>query len=273
MNNQPDCYDPTLLFKPQWAYATPPGYRDELYLIPFQFGVPATGQLVQGLTVQMDDDVPFYLRAIVFPQIADFQLVGGVSNPGLVRVYDSRGNPLTDGLVLFMGAWGESGFLNVNAFGFSFEPEVPCDPGGNLRFDFQLSSEGTFAQETFTPGPGSIQFYAALFGAVGNNVTIQLINPGAPNVPLSGVVVTAGAAVHVQITLATNGASVVTSTFANIAALIASSAALSAVIGAVVIAAGTASALAQTPLTGGTNGSTGNIVQGTLIGVKRWRAC
>ena len=273
MNIQSDCYDPTLLFKPQWAYQTPAGYRDELYLIPFQFQVPSTGQLVQGLTVQMDDDVPFFLRAIVFPQIADFALGGGIAQPGVVRIYDTRGNPLTDGLVLFMGAWGESGFQGVNAWGFPFEPEVPCDPGGNLRFDFQISSSGSFAQFTFTPGPGSIEFFAAVFGAAGNNVTIQLINPGAPNVPLSGAVVIAGAVTHVQITLATNGASVITSTFANVAALIASSAALSAVIGSIVLAAGTASALAQTPLAGGTNGSTGNIQQGTLIGVKRWRNC
>lgn len=273
MNIQSDCYDPTLLFKPQWAYPTPAGFRDEIYLIPFEFAVPATGQLIQGLTVQMDDDVPFFLRAIVFVQIADFALAGGIANPGLVRVYDSRGNPLTDGLILFMGAWGESGFQGVNAWGFPFEPEVPCDPGGNLRFDIQLQSTGSAATFTFSPGPGSIEFFAQLFGAVGNNVTIQLIDPGAPNVPLSGAVVLAGAVVHVQITLATNGASVITSTFADVAALIASTPALNAVIGTIVLAAGTASALAQTPLAGGTNGSSGNIVQGTLIGVKRWRIC
>ena len=264
------CFDPTVFFKPQWAYRTPAGYRDEMYLIPFTFSLLMNGSLVMNLPVQLDDDVPFILRAIVFPAVGSQVLSAGVGFPGLVRMRDSHGNPVTDGLVYTFGPWGQSGLQNENAFGFCFEPEIECAPGGTLLFDFQLSSSGFLASLLEIFGAGSLTFIAAVFGAIGNTFNIELINPGAPNVPLSVAVV----GTTVEVTLATNGASVITSTLTQVANIINSTPAAAALMFAFVGGVGStvATALASTPLAGGDNGSTFDL-NGTLIGVKRWKEC
>jgi hypothetical protein len=268
--NRPGCYDPSLLFKPQWAYKTPDGYRDEPYLIPFTFSVLMNGSLVSSLPLQLDDDAPYLWRAIVFPAVGP--LVGSPNGfPGLVRIRDSHGNPITDGLVYALGAYGLSGLANQNAFGFPIEPEIECAPGGTLLFDFQMSSTGAEASFLFAAALGTLLFYSTIFGTSGNALTIQLINPGAPNVPLSVALV---GGIHVQVTLATDGGGVITSTLADVAAIINSTPAIAAVMLAKVqtIPLDLATALAQTPLAGGLNGSAHDL-NGTLIGVKRWREC
>jgi hypothetical protein len=270
MSYRPGCYNPDLLFKPQWAYKTPAGYRDEPYLIPFTFRLLMDGSLHSSIPLQLDDDAPYIWRAILFPAVGPL-LGGGFSFPGLVRIRDSHGNPLTDGLVYSLGAYGLSGMNNQNAFGFPIEPEIECSPGGTLLFDFQMSSTGFYASFLFNAALGTLLFYATIFGTAGNALTIQLIDPGAPNVPLSVALV---GGVHVQVTLATNGGSVITSTLADVAAIINGTPAIAAVMLAQVqsVPLDLATALAQTPLAGGSNGSVGNL-NGTLIGVKRWREC
>lgn len=274
------CEVPSALYKPQWAYQTPDGYRDDFYVIPFSFQVPADGLLHLGFPVQLDDDVPYIVRGIIFPMIGTAQplynQIPPLAFPGLVRTWDSHGNPLAEGLVLALGVWAQSGFSDaktptgINAFGFPIEPEVECSPGGAVIFDFQLNTNAVPA--TFTDGSGSLLFASSVYGTGGNATTIQLVNPGAANVPLS--VAVAGSAVTV--TLATDGASALTSTWSQVAAAINGSAAAAALMSAVVLQNGStvAAAIGLTNLASGAAANPVPItVTGSLIGVKRFRDC
>jgi hypothetical protein len=270
------CYNPSLRYKPQWAYPTPPGYRDETFLMPFLFEVPGTGAKIESLPWQLDDDQPYIIRGMVFPQIGLANET--MMNPGLCRIRDSHGNPLSDGLILSLGAWCQSGVAlgttverGLNAFGFPIEPEIECAPGGVLLFDFQISTNAAVASFSKTVAAETITFFAGLFGTAGNAFTIQLIDPGAPNIPLS-VAVFVG--VQVQVTLATDGASVITSTFTEVRDIV-NTLALSGVMLARI--SGTTpnqviTAQGATPLTGGAV-SDEIYLNGCFIGVKRFKGC
>lgn len=277
------CQYPGDSFKPQWAYATPPGFRDEPYLIPFKFSIPADGLIHIGLPWSMDDDVPYILRGIIFPAIGTAQpganAVPPTAFPALCRMRDTEGNPLQNELVLALGVWGQSGFADsatptgINAFGFPVEPEVVCAPGGTVLFDFQISTDAVPASHVYTVGASTIVFAARVYGTAGNAYTIHLVNPGAPNVPLSVAVV--GTAVTV--TLATNGASTLITTLAQLAAAVNGNAAAVALMGAILTAGNgsdVATALGITALAGGL-AQAGDPVDltGTLIGVKRYTDC
>lgn len=276
------CQFPRDLFKPQFAYATPPGFRDEPYWVPFKFTIAADGLIHIGLPWSLDDDVPFILRGIIFPAIGTAQpganTIPTTAFPALCRIRDTEGNPLQDAPVLALGVWAQSGFpdtatpTGINAFGFPVEPEVVCAPGGTVIFDFQISTDAVPAALFQTVGGSSISFFARVYGTAGNAFTIQFTNPGAPNVPLSVSVI--GNAVNV--TLATNGASAITTTMAAAAAAVNSTPAALALIGAVVTEGGAdiATAFGPTALAGGLAQAGADIpLTGTMIGVKRFPEC
>lgn len=259
------CYAPRVLYKPQFAYKPRPGYREESFILPFNFSVPADGKLYENFPWKLDDDVPYLLKAMVFPEIGTSQQI----LPSLVRVRDTYGNPMSQGLVLSFGAQGQSGFAGINAFGFPFDCEVECEKGGVILFDFQIDANSS-------PGPGiaglsiagDLFVEANIYGVIGNSYSIALLDPGAPNVPLSVAVV----GNEVVVTLATDGGSAITSTYAQIAAAINASAAASALLIATSVSAVVAVALPQTPLSGGAP-ATNVQIQGTLLGAKLWKDC
>lgn len=256
-------------WRPQFAFQTPAGYRDEPYEVPFSFVVQADGQVYRSLPWQLDDDQPYLIRAVVFPEIGTAQ--NPALFPALCRITDTHGNPLSQGLVLALGVWSQSGFSSINAFGFPLADEVECAPGGVLLFDFQLNTNATIAFFAHTGAVETIEFDAAVFGTAGNAFSIQLINPGAANVPLS-VAVVAGA---VQVTLATNGASAITSTFQDVANIINSTPAAAAVMSAQLSGANPVeviTAFGPSSLAGGA-ASTSVPVNGTILGVKRFKEC
>jgi hypothetical protein len=270
------CYDRSDLYRAQWAIAEPDYAHDELFIVgPFSLSVAANGTLSLNLPTQLDDDVPFYLRAVYFGELDPGN--GFPGNGVLARLRDCFGNMLggelgtgAAGLIYALGAWG-SALDGVNAFGFTVEPEVECSPGGTLLWDFQVSSQGTAASFSKTGVSGSIEFVSAIMGAAGNGATIELLHTVAPNLPLSVAVV--GRAVTV--TLATNGASAISSTFAQVAAIINNTPAVQAVMFALLFTSNPAeviTALVTTPLAGGSNGGQTNLVA-TLIGVKRFVRC
>ncbi len=269
--------DPTRFFKPQWAYETPDGFRDETILIDFKFTVSGTGNPGQSVNLpwQLDDDQPFILRAIFFPQLGIGVDINNnlLTTPGLCRIWDTSGNPLSEGQILSLGAWCGNTIDNAaGAFGFPVEPDVTCSPGGALRFDFQLSTNARPAQAIVNGAGASLIFLRNIFGTAGNDLTsIELIDPGAPNIPLSVAVV---APRHVQVTLATDGASAITSTFPDVAAIINGDAAAGALIFAIAQGSTTEviTAHGQTNLVGGAAAEDIE-VRGTLIGVKRFPEC
>ena len=151
------------------------------------------------------------------------------------------------------------------------EQEVECSPGGTILFDFQLSSQGSAAEFTKTGVDGNIEFVSAIMGLAGDGATIELLHTAAPNLPLSVAVV--GRAVTV--TLATNGASAITSTFQDVQNIINNTAAVQAVMFALLFTTNPAeiiTALATTPLVGGANGAPTTLMA-TFIGVKRFERC
>lgn len=153
------CYEPGVLYKPEFAYQPPDGYRAETFVLPFSFKVNANGQLQTGIPWKLDDDVPWTWRGMVWPQVGTAQGInaggsgvnGLIGTPCLVALRDTRGNYLTTSsdptnLVLSMGASAQSGFSSINAFGFPFGCEVMCDPGGVVLFDFLIPPPGGIAQ-------------------------------------------------------------------------------------------------------------------------------
>jgi hypothetical protein len=212
--NRDRCIDPSIKYRPQWPRVAPKGLRYESHWVPFTFpAVPMTGQLVRQLPVQLEDDQPFIVTGIWFPQIG---MVNGVNafGSGLCRIWDTRGNPLSNGLVLGLGQWcnaGLDGFGNSFAPGWPIEDALECDPGSTLFFDFQLYTNAGVAVAAFFGVLESVQFFAGVYGVAGNGRTIELIDPGAPNVPLSIAILPDG--VSVQVTLATDGGGVITTTY------------------------------------------------------------
>ena len=148
------CYEPGILYKPEFAYQPPDGYRAESFVLPFSFQVTANGQLQTGLPWKLDDDVPWNWRGMVWPQVGTAQginaggagVAGLVGTPCLVALRDTHGNYLTtspnQNLVLGMGASAQSGFSSINAFGFPFGCEIPCEAGGVVLFDFLIPPPG-----------------------------------------------------------------------------------------------------------------------------------
>lgn len=281
--------NPVWRYKPQWAFKTPKGYRDELFLVPFHFVVPGNGQAIVSLPWQLDDDVPFIIRGIVFPEIGlnEGGFISGGNTPGMCRIRDTQGNPLSSnsipqsaanqqnfgGRILALGVWSQSAFGGRNAFGFPLDPEIECAPGGAVLFDFQLSTNATIAN-FFHPdllALGGIEFDAAVFGTAGNAFSIHVVNPGAPNIPLS-VAVVAGA---VTVTLATNGGGALISTFLQVEQIINNTPAVRAVMSAQLngaVAAEIMDAFGPSALSGG-EASVDIVLDGTLIGVKRFKEC
>ena len=272
------CWNPKLLYKPQYAYPIPSGYRDETFLVPFKFTNPGTGALVRGFPWSLDDDVPYLLHGLYFPQIAPFS--GPAFSPGYARIWDTHGNPLSDDLVLALGMLSMGGLWQdpqdftrqkVFAWGFPFEPYIECAPGGTLLFDFQLDTNAVVAAFFHAGIVAGINFTAGLWGLAGNVFTIQLINPGAANIPLSVAVV---GGVNVQVTLATNGAAAIISTFGDVANLLNTSPVTVGKMGATIFppASEVITAFGPSALSGGA-ASTPFELDGVLIGKKRFKAC
>ena len=225
------CYDKSKLYKPEWAYSTPKGYRAESFILPFSFSVLANGAIQENYPWHLDTDVPWVFKAAVFPQIGTAQAVNSpgynVGTPGLVRIRDTEGNPLTNDrqnqdCVLAFGAVGQSGFSGINASGFPFGLGVDCERGGVITFDFILPSVAVPASLLIIPG-FSVQ--AKVGGVGGNAITVAFVQAGL-NTPLTVAVV--GNAITVN--LATDGGGTITSSYSQAAAAIAASVAASALV-------------------------------------------
>jgi hypothetical protein len=289
------------LFKPQWAYPTPEGFRDEMFTVPFAFELDGDGRLVRSLPWSFDDDVPYLIRGIVFPQIGTHEPINGVTqNPAFCRIWEPHGNPLSsrglvnaDGpeyldLALALGVWGQSGYeeggQGINGWGFPIEPEIECPPGATVLFDFQMKTTAGIGILDVSGVDDIMEFVAGVIGVAGASFTIALLDPGAPNVPLSVALV---GGVNVQVTLATDGGSALISTFAQVVAAV-NAAALAGSIPApapnsafpimyayLIAGDGTdiAAAFVATPLVTGATASTDVYMTGVLLGVKRFQDC
>lgn len=266
----------TPLYKPQFAYGAPEGFHDEEFEVPVSFTFSGNGQLNRGLPWQLDDDMPMRIRGIYFRDLGPSQFA---ASPGYCRIWDTMGNPLSSDLVLALGMWGSGGIDsgdNRYAWGFPIEPEIECAPGGILQFDFKLQTSANIGSGALEDGIQSpVTIYNGRIG-VTTVKSITLVDPGAPNIALSvGVIGTA-----VTVTLATDGAGVITSTFVEVANAINASPLTAGVITAFPEAANdsafdpAALAVAQGPVAiPSGDASQETTIVGTIIGVKRLRDC
>lgn len=265
------CFNPQDRYKPAFAFRTPDGFWDEEYQIPFNFTVAGDGSPTFRNPIQMPDDAPWILRGIVFPQIGlSSGFMDGTRSPGFARLWDGRGNPMSKGLVLTLGVWCQSGYADVNAFGYWFADEVIFEPGGNSMMDLQLSTNATAAVANLIFGADSLILEANIYGTGGNGYTVNLIDPAAPNIPLSiGVVGTT-----VNITLETDGASAIVTTTQEVIDIINETAAAIALVMPWLAAGdGTEVVAADVAVLAGGAASTDIVVAGTLLGVKRRPLC
>lgn len=257
------CYNPADCYKPQWAYPTPEGFHDEPFIVDFSFTIPGDGGIYRFLPWQLDDDVAFLIRGIQWQQIGTGENPGPFNSPALVRITDTKGNPLSDDLVLSLGAWGQSPTGTVqNGAGFPIETEIVCDAGGTPVFDFQLSTTASVAA---LEQPNTLQtfvFDANVYGPAGNSITVALVAGAALAVAVAGDAVT--------VTLDSG-----VTTVAQVVAAINANAAASALILASSVGPApneVALAFAATALSGGATGEPITLV-GSLFGVKRFTGC
>lgn len=298
MINRRRCYDPSRIFKPQWAYSVPAGTRPEVFLVPFTFQVPADGLIHPGYPWRLDDDVPYVMHGIVFPQIGTGQQIqppppiapggplAGINYPvpALCRITDTQGNPLSpqsSAPVLALGVMSQSGFNSINAFGFPIEPAVLCSPGGVVLFDFQLSTNATPGYTTLTGVAESITVELAFFGTgpFTGPVALNLIDTGVPLTPLSITVGVIGITLTITVTLQDNGGGALVTTYAQLAAALNADPAVTAIASAYITGTNPNEILSTGVNAGdqqmliNANASTVVTVQGTIIGVKLFEDC
>jgi hypothetical protein len=262
---------------PDWAWQTPAGFRDEPFVLNFVFrDLLADGiTLHRSLPVQCEDDADFLVRSVLFPQLGlaprGSSIAGpGVSSPGRVRITTGNGQQLSRGLVLYSGIWCGAGMPNLLAVGGSLVDPLPVPAGGALSVDLQLATTGQPANASTTVNDTSLLVYANVFGVGGNGRTITIVDPGAPNSPLSVVL----AGVNATISLQTNALGAISTTFLALAQFVNSNALLAPLYVAEVLGVPVEEIVAPgvLNLVGGSAGSLVDIT-GAFIGVKRYKAC
>ncbi len=276
------CYDADLPYTPQNRFGTPAGFRDEDYFIPFTLilDTPLQGEIhpdeltpmVRNFPIQMDDDVPFIWQSIIFPAAGlTKQTIANVPTTGLplfMAWRDTRGNALSDGLVLTMGAWCQSG-AGSNGAGFPLDEPVECDAGGCLTVDYQgLNVGGTnFATLLISALAEALLFTAVLSGADGNGITVT-VSVAAPSGPL----VVGAASSDITIVLAADAGGNPISTFAQVQAALVASGAVTALVTTSISGSNPAELFpVQSGVLGG--GGTSATLSGLLYGKKRYPLC
>jgi hypothetical protein len=141
------------MYRPQFAYSTPPGCRDEDFIHYFDSSnVPLLASDVNGLTISniplpLDRDAPFYWRGI---KVALRTTSGGVAfgdtEPNFsVKFRDVYDNDLSDDLVPAVEyAFPMNPLLGTNFLvkgpPVPLEPEIYCPPGGVILAFIQVPS-------------------------------------------------------------------------------------------------------------------------------------
>ena len=141
------------MYRPQFAYSTPPGCRDEDFVYTFDgSNVPMLYQDISGKTIDnvplpLDRDAPFYWRGVKLATISSAAgpngTVGGITGysfPNVsVKFRDAYNNDLSDGLVpatQYAFSMNPLQFNNSMLTGppFPLDPEIYCPAGGVLWF-------------------------------------------------------------------------------------------------------------------------------------------
>ncbi len=127
------------MYRPQFFFPTPKGYRDESFVRPVTVGqdpsgtIPA-GQYINDYAIRMDTDAPQIIRSLFIEGKQQNQ------NSNIqMRLRDAFGNFLTDGYVpLWLYGSGAGSTPPDGGSGRTklFESEIYCPPGSVLLADF-----------------------------------------------------------------------------------------------------------------------------------------
>ena len=143
------------MFRPQFSFQTPKGFKDVPYVLPVTFGQNVTGGLPAGqyypnFILQTDNDAASIFRSLFWQGEQQ-----GETDPMQVQLRDAYGNYLTDGYIpLWLYAWGAGNTTPDGGSGRAkvFEPELYCPPGSVLIIDYFNPSAGG------TQLPGNFEF-------------------------------------------------------------------------------------------------------------------
>ncbi len=127
------------MFRPQFSFGTPAGYKDVPYVRPVTVGqdinVPIpSGQFVKDYVIRLDNDAPSIFRSLFVQGVQQDQ-----STQIQMQLRDAYGNYLTDGYIpLDLYAWGAGNTPPDGGSGRAkvFEPELYCPAGSVMIADF-----------------------------------------------------------------------------------------------------------------------------------------
>jgi len=132
------------MYRPQFAYSTLPGCKDEDFVYFFDgSNTPFLNQSVSALSIPyipliLDQDAPFYWRGIKI----DMRTTGAVPPNVNVKLRDCYQNDLSDGLVPATQYGFPQNPVTFNGQNYTgapvpLEPEIYCPRGGVILFFFE----------------------------------------------------------------------------------------------------------------------------------------
>lgn len=132
------------MFRPQFYWPTPPGYKDVPFVKPVTFSqnqdatLPA-GQQFRNYIIQMDWDAPQLIRSLFWQGANQGQAAGPLSGSEQVQLIDAFDVEMTDGYIpIWLFAWGSGVTQPDGGSGRAktFEPEIFCPAGSVLKVNF-----------------------------------------------------------------------------------------------------------------------------------------
>ena len=133
-----------MVYRPQYAYPTPPGYRDEQFHYGFDqsntpalnIGNLAAAALSQNIPLPLQQDAAFIWRAVTISGI-------NLTDPKVsVRFRDPYGNYLSDDFVLIDLYMRGPGLAVVGDYCIALEPAVECPAGAIIWLDIKNTTAG-----------------------------------------------------------------------------------------------------------------------------------
>jgi hypothetical protein len=133
-----------MIYRPQYAYGTPPGYRDEQFHYAFdQSNVPALSKgnlaaaaLSQNIPLPLQQDAAFIWRAL------ECEGINNADPVVAVRFRDPYGNYLSDDFVPLDLYVRSPGLVVAGDLPVIWEPAIECPAGGIIWLDIKNQSAG-----------------------------------------------------------------------------------------------------------------------------------
>lgn len=140
------------MFRPQFYWPTPKGFKDVPFVKPVTYSQNTTGALAAGqywinYIVQMDYDAEQYIRSIFWQGANQGQSAGALQGSVQVQLVDAFGVDLTDGYIpLWLYAWGSGVTQPDGGSGRAkvFEPEIYCPKGSVLKVNYFVPDGGDY---------------------------------------------------------------------------------------------------------------------------------